>query len=117
VLELPLSADEIFQKAAYKNTKPLALLPFGKAKNTTAAIIAGSAVSFAYEAIKDNIDIYITGEANHEIYQQALENKINILALGHYASEVYGVQSVMAKVLKDFSGKVECEFLDVATGL
>lgn len=64
------------------------------------------------ELIDEKIDLYITGEAhewNRELFREA---KINFIAGGHYATEVFGVRALMKKVKETFM-EVKVEWLDV----
>ena len=45
----------------------------------------------------------------------AKNNKINVIAGGHYQTETFGVNLVMNKLTKD--KKIMCEFIDCPTGL
>jgi dinuclear metal center YbgI/SA1388 family protein len=107
--------DEIAKKLSWNASQPLAILPFGKQKNSTCAIISGGASRMVYDAINEGIDIFISGEANHEVYHHVMEGKINMLAAGHYATEVHGPRAVMQKCQTDLN--VDCVFIDVNTAL
>jgi putative NIF3 family GTP cyclohydrolase 1 type 2 len=69
----------------------------------------------ALDAIEEECDLYITGESAHSIYHYALEEKINMIAGGHYSTEVWGVRAVMERVRESLN--MEVEFIDVPTGL
>ena len=49
------------------------------------------------------------------MYHFAAENEISVLALGHYASEIWGVRAVMEQVKKDLN--IDVEFIHMPTGL
>jgi putative NIF3 family GTP cyclohydrolase 1 type 2 len=49
------------------------------------------------------------------MYHTALEGKLNVVAGGHYSTEVWGVRKLMLQLLTD-SG-LETEFIDAPTGL
>lgn len=62
--------------------------------------------------IDEEIDLYITGEVhewNRELFKEA---KINFIAGGHYATEVFGVKALMEKVTEKFPS-ISTEWLDV----
>lgn len=64
------------------------------------------------ELTNEKIDLYITGEVhewNRELFREA---KINFIAGGHYATEVFGVKALMEKV-KDYFPNVEGKWLEV----
>lgn len=58
------------------------------------------------------IDLFITGEVhewNRELFREA---GINLIAGGHYATEVFGLKALMEKVQEKFP-QIEVKFLDV----
>jgi putative NIF3 family GTP cyclohydrolase 1 type 2 len=57
----------------------------------------------------------ITGEFDHTMYHIVQENPIHVAALGHYNSEVHGVQSLQSTAEKVL--KLETVFIDIPTGL
>ncbi|OGG26247.1 hypothetical protein A2960_04695 [Candidatus Gottesmanbacteria bacterium RIFCSPLOWO2_01_FULL_39_12b] len=62
--------------------------------------------------IDEKIDLYITGEAhewNREMFREA---KINFIAGGHYATEVFGIRALMEKVKTHFP-EVTVEWLEL----
>ena len=67
------------------------------------------------EAPTFKADVLITGELSHEMYHNALENGVAVLALGHYASETCGVRAVLADLQKTFG--LPGVFADIPTGL
>ncbi|MBE6403446.1 MAG: Nif3-like dinuclear metal center hexameric protein [Lentisphaerae bacterium] len=80
------------------------------------AIISGGGGSDGLEsAIEAGADMLITGEFDHTMYHMVQENKIHVAALGHYNSEVHGVQSLQ-KLAAEVLG-LETVFIDIPTGL
>ena len=97
-LEKSLDITRLAEKCLNPNEKPLCVLPFGKEKISTVGIISGGAADDVSQAIEQNLDAFITGEFNHELYHYVKENKINVIAAGHYQSETVGVNLVMKKI-------------------
>ena len=93
----------------------LSVLPFGPAKIRSVGIISGSACHEIDQAISENLDLYITGEASHEIFHTAEEAEISVLCGGHYQTEIWGVQRVAKSIEKDCG--IETCFIDLPTGL
>jgi dinuclear metal center YbgI/SA1388 family protein len=114
-LSAPLTMEDAVKNIAFMGRPPLAVYPFGKKENLTCAVISGGAASEVMEAIRDGIDLYVTGESSHEMYHQILESKTNMIAGGHYSTEVWGVRRLMERVSADLG--MEVEFIDVPTGL
>jgi len=92
-----------------------AILNYGKQSIKTVAIESGDGEFDAFEAIRKDIDLYITGEIGHSIYHPVREAGINIIGAGHYATETMGVKALMPVLKKRFNVKVV--FLDSPTGL
>ena len=114
-LEKPLTVHEAAQRIAFSGSPPAAILPFGKEYNKTCALISGGAAHEAEQAADEGVDLYVTGETAHEVYHCALESKLNIVAGGHYATEVWGVKKLAEKCAADLH--IDTEFIDVPTGL
>jgi len=112
-LKEPLSSNEIINKLGIKN-EGVRVLSFGKDKIQTVGIISGGAPYEVNEALKDGLDAYITGECAHEVYHTCEEGKINMICLGHYSSETFGVKAVKA-FLEDKG--ITAVFVDVPTYL
>jgi dinuclear metal center YbgI/SA1388 family protein len=111
----PLSIDEAVKKIAFMDRPPLGVFPFGPEKNRTCALITGGAAMEALQALEEGVDLYISGEASHSVYHQLLEGRLNMIAGGHYSTEVWGVRRIMEKCAAEL--EIETEFIDVPTGL
>lgn len=95
--------------------KPAQVLPFGKTEIKTVGVVSGGGADEIYDAAALGLDLYITGEIEHVTYHTALENKINVIAGGHYQTETVGVKLVAEKLARDKG--VEVCFIDVPTGM
>jgi len=60
-------------------------------------------------------ELVITGKLTHQMYHDAVEQEVSLIALGHYASETTGPRAVM-KLLGEKFG-IETVFADIPTGL
>ncbi len=67
------------------------------------------------EVARQGIDCFISGEGNHTSYHFIKEENISVIVAGHYATEKPGVVSVMDKIKEKFG--IDCEFIDIPTGL
>jgi len=114
-LEKPLSIRDILALVLPDNTEPRALILPGKEKISSVAIVSGGAPFEAFQAFGKDIDLYLTGEPSHSVYHQVVENKLNFLAAGHYATEVWGVKAVAERLAKEKG--LETIFIDLPTGL
>lgn len=115
MLETPLSIEEAISRISFMGSAPLSVLRFGAKRVLQVAVVSGGAPEFVSEAAAEGIDLFVTGDASHTWYHCALESRINVIAGGHYSTEVWGVRAVMELC----AGKLDMdvEFIDVPTGL
>ena len=113
--ESSMGRDEVVQKLFGGWEDSIKILPFGPDRIRTVGIISGGAPQEVAEAIDKGLDLYITGDASHEIYHQCMEAGINVIFGGHYLTETTGVQAVQKKVQAELG--LETVFIDVPTGL
>jgi dinuclear metal center YbgI/SA1388 family protein len=111
----PLGTDEAAKKIAFAGRPPLGVYAFGKKENTNCAIVSGGAAKEGLQAIEQGLDLYITGEMSHHSYHECLEGKLNMIAGGHYSTEVWGVRAVMRHCTEELN--IDTEFIDNPTGL
>jgi dinuclear metal center YbgI/SA1388 family protein len=114
-LAKPLTIEEAVKRISFKDRPPLGVYPFGKRENLSCAVVSGGAAEEALQAIEEGVDLYVTGEASHEIYHHALEGHLNMIAGGHYSTEVWGVRRIMENCAVSLN--LETEFIDAPTGL
>lgn len=92
------------------------LFDFCGAEVEKVTIVSGGGGRDALQAAQETRSgLLITGEMEHTMYHTARELGISVLALGHYASETTGPRAVMQKAAAEFP--LECEFIDLPTGL
>ena len=115
VLKDKLTIEAAVKRISFMGRPAPVCLPFGPRESATCAVVSGGAAFEALQAIDEGMDLYVTGEASHSVYHHALEGKLNLIAGGHYSTEVWGVRRVMAKLVEDTG--LEAEFLDSPTGL
>ena len=100
------------------NGKPFKLYsaPQGAEKVRKVAVISGGGGMDGLEAAIDaGADILVTGEFDHTMYHVVQENPVHVIALGHYFSEVHGVQSLQKLATEKLN--IDTCFLDIPTGL
>ncbi|MDR3335019.1 MAG: Nif3-like dinuclear metal center hexameric protein [Treponema sp.] len=112
-LTQPLTIEDAVTRISFMDRPPLGVYPFGKRENRSAAVVSGGAAEEALQAIEEGIDLYVTGEASHQVYHETLEGGLNMIAGGHYSTEVWGVRRVMEHCRLN----LDVEFIDVPTGL
>ncbi|MCL1815669.1 MAG: Nif3-like dinuclear metal center hexameric protein [Treponema sp.] len=114
-LKKPLTIDEAANAINYTGRLPLGVYPFGRSINESCAVISGGASREAMQALEEEVDLYITGEIGHSVYHPAMEGSLNMIAGGHYSTEVWGVRKVMAECANQLN--IDTEFIDIPTGL
>lgn len=90
------------------DTKAITLF-FGKKKIKRIACVTGGGSFALEEAIQKKYDLLITGDLAYWVTHDAKESKINVIALGHYQTETFGVKSVL-NFLKTFN--LPAQFID-----
>ena len=111
----PITIEEAVKKISFMSRPPVGIFPFGKKEISDAAIVSGGGADNAREAIADGVDLFITGESSHSVYNDCLEAKLNMIAGGHHSTEVWGVRAVMKHCEAELG--IETEFIDIPTGL
>ena len=114
-LSVPLTVDEAVKKISYQGRPPLGVFPFGKKENLSCALVSGGAADNTFEAIAEGADLFVTGESSHTVYHYALEGRMNLIAGGHYSTEVWGARRIMEECVNQLG--IDCEFIDSPTGL
>ena len=114
-LKKPLTIDEAVKAINFMGNLPLGVYPFGKQLNESCAVISGGASKESGQALEEGVDLYVTGEIGHGSYHPALEGRLNLIAGGHYATEVWGVRKLMAECASVLN--IDTEFVNVPTGL
>ena len=97
------SLEKIFPKSLHK-------LCFGGVPQRVGIVSGSGGQELLKEMLKANIDTLITGEVRYAAVSFAQLHKLNIYACGHYATECFGVKSVL-NLLHQHTG-LPCEFID-----
>ncbi len=107
----PQSRDSFVHKLENYYGHKAYLAPGGNNEVKSAALISGGAYRSLGEASEAGVDCFITGNFDEPAWHQALEEKINFLALGHSHTEKIGPKS-LAKYLQE-KLQVSCSFIDI----
>jgi dinuclear metal center YbgI/SA1388 family protein len=114
-LVAPLTVEEAVKKISFMGRPPLGVFSFGKKESQSCAVVSGGAAQEAFQAVEEGLDLYVTGETSHTVYHPALEGRLNIIAGGHYSTEVWGVRKMMETCANQLG--LDTEFIDIPTGL
>ena len=115
IFSSPITIEEAVKKISFMGRPPLGVYAFGKKDNLSCGIVSGGAAMEAFEAMEERLDLYVTGESSHVVYHHAAENHLNIIAGGHYSTEVWGARRVMEECVNQIG--IDAEFIDIPTGL
>jgi len=115
VLDKEKNLGEIVKEYKERLKTNAKVLNFGKEKVKTVAVCSGGGgYAMFYKALEKKVDLYITGDTI-EVYHAARDAKMNVIFLGHHASETVGLKALEEVIRKKFD--VETKFIDIETGL
>lgn len=114
-LPFPMTIPEIARLLGFSEETGMQVIKFGADMISSVGIISGAGGDDVDQAIAEGLDLFITGTAPHEIFHTVKENGTNLLAGGHYRSEVFGVKALMRMTEKEFG--IPSFFIDAETGL
>lgn len=115
-LPFPMTPGEIGNLLDEKLGSKHQILGPSDIKISKVGAISGGAGTDGYmAAVAEGLECFVTGEIGHTIFHPILEAGVPTVFLGHYCSEKPGVFAVMDLVKEKFD--VECEFIDIPTGL
>ena len=89
--------------------------PFGKKQIKTIGIVSGGGADSLGDAAKEKLDCFLTGEIKHSTFHEIQEHQINLIAAGHYATEIVGVK-LLQKMIKEKFG-LKTIFISNPTGI
>lgn len=116
VLPEPADLDQVCEvlKTAVNPADGVRVFGFGPSRVERVAVVTGSGADLVPVAAAAGMDVLVTGEGKHGMYHEAKEAGVSVVLAGHYATETFGVRSLM-----DLAEAWGCEtvFLDVPTGL
>jgi dinuclear metal center YbgI/SA1388 family protein len=113
--EANLRRNEILTKLEESLGGRIRCIGAGPMETKRIGIVTGGAGGEIYQAAREGVDTYITGEAPHWAAVAAEELGLNLFLGGHYATETFGVKALAAALAKRF--EIPWEFLDHPTGL
>jgi len=84
---------------------------YGPDKINSVGIVSGGAHKNVTDAVKQQIDLFITGEVSEHILHYVKEERINFIAAGHYATERFGIKALGEYIEAHFG--IETEFIEI----
>lgn len=111
----PKSIREIENLLNAKLSTTCKVLPFGPDKIKRVAICSGGGgYKVLAQAVDAGVDLYLSGDSI-EAYHTAKDAGIHVIFAGHYATETVGIKALADYI--DATFDVECQFIDLPTGL
>lgn len=98
------TADELAKLVAEKLKTGVTVADGGKVIKKI-AMCGGAGADFTGTAIAEGCDAYITGEAKHHEFLNAIENGITLIAAGHFETE----NPVVAVLAENLKNNFDCE--------
>ena len=109
---LPLIAQVLVEKLKIDYVKGY---EFGKQEIERVGVISGAGGFAIEEAVRKNVDLFITGEFTHANYRTAEDLNLSVLVAGHYATETLGIKALMPLLREKF--EVKTVFINNPTSL
>jgi dinuclear metal center YbgI/SA1388 family protein len=94
---------------------PVRLIPGGPERVARVGVVTGGGGSLLGQAVAAGLDGYVTGEASHHTFIDAVEEGLNVYLAGHYATETLGVQALTEHLASSFG--LTWDFIDLPSGL
>ncbi|MDT8391742.1 MAG: Nif3-like dinuclear metal center hexameric protein [Lentisphaeria bacterium] len=88
---------------------------FGGGMIRRVGVVSGGGADGIEACPARQIDCLITGEVHHQHWHVAKELGIHVIAAGHYKTECPGLFAVQKRLERRFG--LDCEFIDIPTGL
>lgn len=112
-LPQPMSAAAFVEYiASHLRRNPLHLPSADQRLIKTLAWCSGAAQGYIEQAASLGVDAYLSGEVSEQTFHLAQELNLHYFAIGHHASEAFGVQALAAHLAQHFD--IDWEFVDIA---
>ena len=106
------SAEQFAQHISSRLQRtPLHLSSSSQRPIKTLAWCSGAAQGYIEQAAQLGVDAYVSGEVSEQTFHLARELDLHYFAIGHHASESFGVQALVQHLAQQFD--LEWEFVDV----
>lgn len=96
------SREELKSRLQNEFSQGIQSIEFGSSNPKKIAILSGSGQSAVDQILNSGCDTLITGELKQQHFNYAQENRLNLYACGHYATETFGVQALAEEIAQKF---------------
>lgn len=93
-LPRPMLANQIISQLGIRTIPRTVVIGDGEKEIRSIGIVSGDGAFDMYEALREDLDALITGEARYSTYNDCVEAGFTMLCLGHYETETFGVNAV-----------------------
>ena len=100
----------LHQKLQHLFPGSLHSLCFGRVPERIGIVAGSGGQEVLKEALEKNVDTLITGEVRYSAVSFAQLHKLNVYACGHYATESFGIKSLLSLIHSH--SHLPCEFID-----
>lgn len=107
----PKHAMDFFDLIKTEINREAMVFPFGRDMVSSVGIVSGGAEKQVKEAVLQDLDLFITGEAREHILHYVKEEEIHYVAAGHHATERFGVKALGSHLVDQFG--VDVEYIDI----
>ena len=109
-LQQPMPAEELVRSVAARLAREPLLIADPRREVSRLAWCSGGGQAYFERAISEGVDLFMSGEISEQTVHLARESGVAFLAVGHHASERYGI-----KALATYLGGqgLKAEFLDL----
>jgi dinuclear metal center YbgI/SA1388 family protein len=108
----PLSVSELTARATDLFGSGPLVFDAGPEEIRRVGVVSGGGSSTLAEAVALGLDAFITGEPTEHVMADAREGRIHFLAVGHYASETFGIRRLGDLLAERFG--VNHRFIEVS---
>jgi dinuclear metal center YbgI/SA1388 family protein len=108
---VPLNADELARALGKQLGRAAQRLGDATRPIRRLAWCSGGAQGYFEQAILAGADCYVTGEVSEQTFHLAQETGVPCIAVGHHASERYGVQALGAHLQEKFG--LACDYVEI----
>ncbi len=105
------SREDLKHQLEYYYQHPAVCAWGGKERVQTLALVSGGAHKNILDAIRECVDVFITGSFDEPVWYQAFEGNINFFALGHSSTERVGPKALSSYLTQEL--QIPCFFLDI----
>ncbi len=114
VLSAPVGLSAFVDSVGVKLGCKPQVLSSGPERVRHVGVVSGSGGDAVHLCKELGIDCLLTGEVGHVHVHVAAELGVNVVAAGHYCTEVCGIKALMLKMREAL--KLNCDFVDIPTG-